>query len=217
MDELLEKYDFIAWDWAWYMAHRTNCFWALRDYYTNALGGVWIGLTEWSAEKGIPLEKYLRVKAKHSGVDQMRLEAHLKRGAQITLKKIDEVRSRFMQEYRRIPDEIELAELTGMTEERILRAMAAKRRQSINDSNDDYDDELLDVMAHQEDTVEQDVAVPELVAEMLKGLRQRDKEIISLRMEGYTDRQVGKKMGISESRICQIRRSIQKIWRLKAA
>lgn len=217
MDELLEKYDYVAWDTAWYLVRRTGCFWALREHYTNALEGVWIGLKEWDGSREVPLEKYVRVKARHTAVDQMRRETHLKRGAQLTLKKIDEAKHQFMQEHRRNPDEIELAEIIGVTEGRILRSMAAKRRQSFHDSNDDFDDDLLNLMGCTEDTVEQDVAISELLDDMTKGLYPREKLIVSLRAIGYTNKEVGEKLGIQESRVCQIRHQIAELLTDKAA
>ena len=140
-----------------------------------------------------------------------------------SLNKVNQESNRFEQENQRRPSVEELAQRTGIDEEKISQSMAASGHHVSIDApfGEDDDDSMVDVMASGEDSrtdkhVDHESMAMELRQVLDKVLKDREKQIVCACFGiGETEKgleEIGDKMGLTRERVRQIReKSITKL------
>lgn len=140
-----------------------------------------------------------------------------------SLNKVNQESNRFEQENQRRPSVEELAQRTGIDEEKISQSMAASGHHVSIDApfGEDDDNSMVDVMASGEDSrtdkhVDHESMAMELRQVLDKVLKDREKQIVCACFGiGETEKgleEIGDKMGLTRERVRQIReRSITKL------
>lgn len=140
-----------------------------------------------------------------------------------SLNKVNQESNRFEQENQRRPSVEELAQRTGIDEEKISQSMAASGHHVSIDApfGEDDDNSLVDVMASGEDSrtdkhVDHESMAMELRQVLDKVLKDREKQIVCACFGiGETEKgleEIGDKMGLTRERVRQIReKSITKL------
>ena len=140
-----------------------------------------------------------------------------------SLNKVNQESNRFEQENQRRPSVEELAQRTGIDEEKISQSMAASGHHVSIDApfGEDDDNSMVDVMASGEDSrtdkhVDHESMAMELRQVLDKVLKDREKQIVCACFGiGETEKgleEVGDKMGLTRERVRQIReKSITKL------
>ena len=140
-----------------------------------------------------------------------------------SLNKVNQESNRFEQENQRRPSVEELAQRTGIDEEKISQSMAASGHHVSIDApfGEDDDNSMVDVMASGEDSrtdkhVDHESMAMELRQVLDKVLKDREKQIVCACFGiGETEKgleEIGDKMGLTRERVRQIReKSITKI------
>lgn len=140
-----------------------------------------------------------------------------------SLNKVNQESNRFEQENQRRPSVEELAQRTGIDEEKISQSMAASGHHVSIDApfGEDDDNSMVDVMASGEDSrtdkhVDHESMAMELRQVLDKVLKDREKQIVCACFGiGETEKgleEIGDKMGLTRERVRQIReKSISKL------
>lgn len=140
-----------------------------------------------------------------------------------SLNKVNQESNRFEQENQRRPSVEELAQRTGIDEEKISQSMAASGHHVSIDApfGEDDDNSMVDVMASGEDSrtdkhVDHESMAMELRQVLDKVLKDREKQIVCACFGiGETENgleEIGDKMGLTRERVRQIReKSITKL------
>ena len=140
-----------------------------------------------------------------------------------SLNKVNQESNRFEQENQRRPSVEELAQRTGIDEEKISQSMAASGHHVSIDApfGEDDDNSMVDVMASGEDSrtdkhVDHESMAMELRQVLDKVLKDREKQIVCACFGiGETEKgleEIGDKMGLTRERVSQIReKSITKL------
>lgn len=140
-----------------------------------------------------------------------------------SLNKVNQESNRFEQENQRRPSVEELAQRTGIDEEKISQSMAASGHHVSIDApfGEDDDNSIVDVMASGEDSrtdkhVDHESMAMELRQVLDKVLKDREKQIVCACFGiGETEKgleEIGDKMGLTRERVRQIReKSITKL------
>ena len=140
-----------------------------------------------------------------------------------SLNKVNQESNRFEQENQRRPSVEELAQRTGIDEEKISQSMAASDHHVSIDApfGEDDDNSMVDVMASGEDSrtdkhVDHESMAMELRQVLDKVLKDREKQIVCACFGiGETEKgleEIGDKMGLTRERVRQIReKSITKL------
>ena len=140
-----------------------------------------------------------------------------------SLNKVNKESNRFEQENQRRPSVEELAQRTGIDEEKISQSMAASGHHVSIDApfGEDDDNSMVDVMASGEDSrtdkhVDHESMAMELRQVLDKVLKDREKQIVCACFGiGETEKgleEIGDKMGLTRERVRQIReKSITKL------
>ena len=140
-----------------------------------------------------------------------------------SLNKVNQESNRFEQENQRRPSVEELAQRTGIDEEKISQSMAASGHHVSIDApfGEDDDNSMVDVMASGEDSrtdkhVDHESMAMELRHVLDKVLKDREKQIVCACFGiGETEKgleEIGDKMGLTRERVRQIReKSITKL------
>ena len=140
-----------------------------------------------------------------------------------SLNKVNQESNRFEQENQRRPSVEELAQRTGIDEEKISQSMAASGHHVSIDApfGEDDDNSMVDVMASGEDSrtdkhVDHESMAMELRQVLDKVLKDREKQIVCACFGiGETEKgleEIGDKMGLTRERVRQIReKSITKL------
>ena len=140
-----------------------------------------------------------------------------------SLNKVNQESNRFEQENQRRPSVEELAQRTGIDEEKISQSMAASGHHVSIDApfGEDDDNSMVDVMACGEDSrtdkhVDHESMAMELRQVLDKVLKDREKQIVCACFGiGETEKgleEIGDKMGLTRERVRQIReKSITKL------
>lgn len=140
-----------------------------------------------------------------------------------SLNKVNQESNRFEQENQRRPSVEELAQRTGIDEEKISQSMAASGHHVSLDApfGEDDDNSMVDVMASGEDSrtdkhVDHESMAMELRQVLDKVLKDREKQIVCACFGiGETEKgleEIGDKMGLTRERVRQIReKSITKL------
>ena len=140
-----------------------------------------------------------------------------------SLNKVNQESNRFEQENQRRPSVEELAQRTGIDEEKISQSMAASGHHVSIDApfGEDDDNSMVDVMASGEDSrtdkhVDLESMAMELRQVLDKVLKDREKQIVCACFGiGETEKgleEIGDKMGLTRERVRQIReKSITKL------
>ena len=140
-----------------------------------------------------------------------------------SLNKVNQESNRFEQENQRRPSVDELAQRTGIDEEKISQSMAASGHHVSIDApfGEDDDNSMVDVMASGEDSrtdkhVDHESMAMELRQVLDKVLKDREKQIVCACFGiGETEKgleEIGDKMGLTRERVRQIReKSITKL------
>ena len=140
-----------------------------------------------------------------------------------SLNKVNQESNRFEQENHRRPSVEELAQRTGIDEEKISQSMAASGHHVSIDApfGEDDDNSMVDVMASGEDSrtdkhVDHESMAMELRQVLDKVLKDREKQIVCACFGiGETEKgleEIGDKMGLTRERVRQIReKSITKL------
>lgn len=140
-----------------------------------------------------------------------------------SLNKVNQESNRFEQENQRRPSVEELAQRTGIDEEKISQSMAASGHHVSIDApfGEDDDNSMVDVMASGEDCrtdkhVDHESMAMELRQVLDKVLKDREKQIVCACFGiGETEKgleEIGDKMGLTRERVRQIReKSITKL------
>lgn len=140
-----------------------------------------------------------------------------------SLNKVNQESNRFEQENQRRPSVEELAQRTGIDEEKISQSMAASGHHVSIDApfGEDDDNSMVDVMASGEDSrtdkhVDHESMAMELRQVLDKVLKVREKQIVCACFGiGETEKgleEIGDKMGLTRERVRQIReKSITKL------
>lgn len=140
-----------------------------------------------------------------------------------SLNKVNQESNRFEQENQRRPSVEELAQRTGIDEEKISQSMAASGHHVSIDApfGEDDDNSMVDVMASGEDSrtdkhVDHESMAMELRQVLDKVLKYREKQIVCACFGiGETEKgleEIGDKMGLTRERVRQIReKSITKL------
>ncbi len=183
----------------------------VRDLRSAGIFGLINAIEAFDLERGIKFETYCSVRVRGSIIDELRAQDWVPRPVRNRAQKLKETVEELRSELGRNPADHELAERLGigMSEVRSLgRESMATNVVSLSGSGEGADDSLhrLDVLAErsEEQPIDrlQRADVAELIHRVLDRKEQRVLELYYY--ENLTMREIGRILGLSESRVCQI-------------
>ena len=189
---------------------------SVDDLVQEGLMGLLSSFKSYDPSKGASFSTYALKRVKGAMLDYLRKIDWIPRTLRRRMKELEEATLILENKLGRIPDDKELAEYLKMEEEEIkkIRNELVRRQLLSLDSYLFEDDESVHVELVQSDEMSPDVVyekeeLRENLREAIKELSERERLILALYyVEELNFKEIGKILGVSESRISQIHSSI---------
>jgi RNA polymerase sigma factor for flagellar operon FliA len=184
------------------MARRLPRTVARDDIESAALLGLTEAATRYDAERGEPFMAFAAKRVRGAILDHLRKSDLLTRRARRSARQADEISRELETELGRCPNDAEIAEAMGMSEQQ-FSATCARAREAAVIYIDDLRGDIADVDSDC-DVADRQHRRSALVR-ALETLEQRELMVLSLYYrDGLTLREIGAILGVTESRVCQI-------------
>jgi len=186
------------------------------DLIQCGIFGLMDALEKFEPGRGIKFETYAIPRIRGAIVDELRKLDWVPRSVRSKAREIERTIADLEAQFKRAPTEEELATELGVSVDNLRDSL-----QRVNMSSISALDEVVNVGDDEGsmslvDTIE-DLDAPDpvaifdhaetrkIVAELVEGLPERDKLVVTLYyFEGLTLKEIGRSLGVTESRICQI-------------
>ncbi|MGI6405920.1 MAG: sigma-70 family RNA polymerase sigma factor [Syntrophaceticus sp.] len=197
-------------------------YYELEDLESAGIPGLISAVDQFNPEKKVKFETYATIRIRGAIYDWIRSLSWVPRSIYSEARKIEDAVAQLEQKLGRVPDDLETAEYLNISVaeyHNLLEKVAPVAVISLDDPQHETK-ESLDIAADSEvedvlDEIEAAEAKKAL-AEAITELPERDQLVISLYYhEGLTLKEIGKVLGVSESRVSQLHsRSILRLRKL---
>lgn len=172
-------------------------------------------------ERGVPLKAYAEIRIKGAMLDVLRQNDWVPRSVRRKHQQIEQTRQALSQSLGRLPSRTELAaqlELSMKDFDRLARDSRLQRLLSLDAPIIQDGTPLIELVRGSSDDAETSMHTKEIhsaIDEAITELSEKERVALSMSyLEGYTLREIGGLLGVSESRVCQIRsRAVRRIRR----
>jgi RNA polymerase sigma factor for flagellar operon FliA len=165
-------------------------------------------------ERGLTFQTYAVTRIRGEILDQLRSLDWVPRAVRGRMHRIDEATEQFEHEHGREPQMAEIASATGLERHDVRTTLVAYRngyltsleeRVGSADPDDGQVRQLIDHTVELPEEVFDHQESERLMRELLRGLAQRDRAVVALYYyEELTFAEIGRVLGVSESRVCQL-------------
>lgn len=185
---------------------------SFEDVVSFGIEGLIDAIEKYHPSKGAKFESYALMRIRGSIIDRIRSSDWLPRTLRRKIKEIKIATERLKQQIGRAPTSREVAEVMGLSEEKVLEIMSSDVSvNSIYDKKGTGEDsvEIIDTIEDEnstrpEDKLEQNDAKKEL-EQALKKLPERERTLLVFYYhENMTLKEIGEAINVSESRVCQL-------------
>ncbi len=182
------------------------------DIVSFGIEGLIDAIIKYYPSKGAKFESYALMRIRGAIIDKIRSADWLPRTLRKKIKEIRIATERLKQQIGRAPTTKEVADMVGMSEEKVLEIMSSDVNvNSIYDKKGTGDDsvEIIDTIEDEhsdkpEEEIERRDAKKELEA-ALKKLPERERTLLVFYYhENMTLKEIGEAINVSESRVCQL-------------
>ena len=194
----------------------------VEDFLSCGLEALIRSIDRYDPEKGATLEQFAWTRVQGAVLDELRRHDWAPRSLRRTERAINNARRSFAAEHERQPTKLELAEQLDMTTAELaqrLDEIALAEVGSLNQTvraDEDTTIERIDTL-HSDDADCDPVVATERSAakrrfrDAFKTLSPRERQVaVLLYVEGWTLRDIGARLGVSESRVCQIHTELRR-------
>ena len=161
-------------------------------------------------DRGIAFAPYAQTRIRGAMVDALRRDARMGRAGMANRRYLASVRARLEQEYTRSPNDVEMAEATGLEPAAYFAMVATTQpvgQESIDDSYSDHDIWFAD-LADGADTALEKAQLRETLIANLGQLSEREAMILQLYfVEELNLDEIGRTLGVGAARVCQIKKA----------
>lgn len=179
----------------------------LEDIVNEGVLALIKAVETYDLERGVKFESYASLKIKGAIIDFVRKQDWIPRQVRLFSKSLDAAYNELYSQLDRRPTNDEIAAHMGITKEKLLRLMSDSAG-AITLSFEEllYEDNFADANGDfPADKSLYDNELKKVIAEAIDELKPREKQVITLY---YFERlklgEIGKVLGVSESRVCQI-------------
>lgn len=185
---------------------------SFEDVVSFGIEGLIDAIEKYHPSKGAKFESYALMRIRGTIIDKIRSSDWLPRTLRRKIKEVKIATERLKQQIGRAPTTKEIADVMGITEEKIIEIMSSDVTiNSIYDKKGAGDDsvEIIDTIeddksSHPEDEMENKDAKKELEY-ALKKLPERERTLLVFYYhENMTLKEIGEAINVSESRVCQL-------------
>lgn len=185
------------------------------DLVSYGIFGLMDAIEKFELDRGIKFETYAVTRIRGSIIDELRAVDWVPRAVRAQARQIESAMQELVAKHNRTPTEEELAEAVGMSLDefqdtlgRLSMTSLAALDETLHVGDGDripLVDTLQDLSAVLPEEFVEDAAVKRLLRETMTQLSEREQTVLGLYyFEGMTLAQVGKVLGVTESRVCQI-------------
>lgn len=212
-NRLVERHLALVHHFAYRMQPRTGGVVEVNDLVSAGTVGLMHAVGSYNPDRGSRFSTFAASRIRGAMLDEMRSRDVAPRSVRRKQREMERARDRLAVEMDRTPRHPEVAEVLGVDAQRLWRwkwDVARSRRVSLTEllgvsTSSREGGRGLGRAAEVEERLSVEQEVERLRAE-LAALPDRDREIIELYdLEGWTLREVGERIGVSESRVSQIR------------
>lgn len=186
-----------------------------EDLYSAGLVGLLDAIRHYNPKLGSTFETYARVRIRGAVFDELRRMDWVPRSIHSKAKKVQEAIKQLEQKKRRIPTDIEVATLLGLSLndyqqllEEVRPATFVCLDAAMNDESDNSPSQYEAFADPKQENPLDGVArneMADIIAEHLQGLPQMQRQVLALYyFEDMRLREIAEIFGLTESRICQI-------------
>jgi RNA polymerase sigma factor FliA len=171
------------------------------DLVSDGVLGLMDAVERFEPERGLAFQTFAVPRIRGAIIDGMRAMDFVPRSVRDKLRGLHQAQVALEERLGRTPTDVELAKEAGIP----LRALRDLNKQAAAShvNLDDFD--LADELAHAADRVVEEGAVSDSLMRVVEELPERDQVIIALYyFEGLTLAEIGKVLGVTESRISQV-------------
>ncbi len=185
---------------------------SFEDIVSFGIEGLIDAIEKYHPSKGAKFESYALMRIRGSIIDKIRSSDWLPRTLRRKIKEIKIATERLKQQIGRAPTTKEIADVMGMSEEKVVEIMSSDVTvNSIYDKKGAGDDsvEIIDTIEDEhsnkpEEEIEKTDAKHEL-EQALKKLPERERMLLVFYYhENMTLKEIGEAINVSESRVCQL-------------
>ena len=185
---------------------------SFEDIVSFGIEGLIDAIEKYHPSKGAKFESYALMRIRGSIIDKIRSSDWLPRTLRRKIKEVKIATERLKQQIGRAPTTKEIAEVMGLSEEKIVEIMSGDVSvNSIYDKKGTGEDsvEIIDTIEDEnssrpEDEIERVDAKKEL-EQALKKLPERERTLLVFYYhENMTLKEIGEAINVSESRVCQL-------------
>jgi RNA polymerase sigma factor FliA len=194
----------------------------VEDFLSCGLEALIRSIDRYDPAKGATLEQFAWTRVQGAVLDELRRHDWAPRSLRRTERSINNARRAFAAKHERQPSRDELAEQLEMTPaeltqrlDEISLAEVASLNQTVR-AEEDTTIERIDTL-HSEDVGSDPIAATERAEarrrfrEAFRKLSPRERQVaVLLYVEGWTLRDIGARLGVSESRVCQIHTELRR-------
>lgn len=188
-----------------------------EDMYSYGVFGLMDAIEKFDPERGIKFETYAPPRIRGAIIDHVRTLDWVPRSVRTRVKELEKARLELELILGREPCDAEMADKLGVSVELLwtMRSQAAVSPVGTLDSEPHDDEEhlsacdtIFDPSANPEDILVAEEIV-EIVARAISGMSERSKTIVTLYyIEEMTLAEIGRLMGVTESRVCQLQSKV---------
>ena len=189
-----------------------------EDLVSYGVFGVMDAIEKFDLDKGVKFETYAAPRIRGSIIDHLRTLDWVPRSIRSKAKDLERARADLEAELGRDPEDQELADRIGISVDDlwIMQSQASISMVSALDWVPEGEDQpsaystLVDPISNPEDLfAESELAI--LVSRAVAGMNERSKTIVALYyIEEMTLAEIGKLLGVTESRVCQLQSHVLK-------
>lgn len=190
------------------------------DLVSDGMVGMLTAASQYDAARGVAFEMYARPRIRGAIIDALRTRDWVPRSVRRRSVALDETREELARRSGRSPTDDELATALGMTPTELSayrRDAEVRHLGSLDAAGPDGSSTLLDHVAAEEPSSLDgliDGEQREAVLTALRELPERERIVLSLHhLRGLSLKEVGQVLGVTESRVCQLKK--QAIERLR--
>ena len=185
---------------------------SFEDVVSFGIEGLIDAIEKYHPNKGAKFESYALMRIRGAIIDKIRSSDWLPRTLRRKIKEIKIATERLKQQIGRAPTTKEIADVMGLTEEKVIEIMSSDVSvNSIYDKKGSGEDsvEIIDTIEDEhssrpEDEIEKTDAKKELEL-ALKKLPERERTLLVFYYhENMTLKEIGEAINVSESRVCQL-------------
>lgn len=212
-NKLVEIYYPIISQIAYAMSKSIN--WKIQPEELESWGidGLYQAINRFEIDKGVDFPSYAHTRIRGSMIDHMRQDGWVPRSVIADNNKIEKAKN-LLREEKSNPTDLDVVESLGITKEQYLNntkrynppAVLSIEGSNVNKVDTFHQDAMIELKDNREKEVDFQLLRDEFFDKILeKGLCERHKQIIRLYYyDGLNQREVGERIGMSESRVSQI-------------